>query len=217
MIRLVGKNLVCERGGRRVFDNVSFTLDAGEGLLLTGPNGAGKSSLLRLIAGLLTPAGGAVVLEGLDRELPVGSYCHFIGHLDGVKTAMSVAENLEFWAGYLGGGDIEAALGGFDLGALRDLPAGYLSAGQKRRLALARLVLVRRPLWLLDEPTVSLDKASRQKLATALTAHLKTGGLAVASSHAGLGVRFDHGLDLGGLPPVSRNVASRARARKQAS
>jgi len=197
--RLVAQDLSCERGGRQVFSGLSFAVAEGEGLSLTGPNGSGKTSLLRLIAGFLTPAAGSIQLEGQDDELTIGQYCHYVGHLDGLKHAMSVAENLEFWAEYLGQGSVTEALEAFELERLRDLPAALLSAGQKRRLALARLVLIPRPVWLLDEPSVSLDRRSVKKLTQLMGRHLKAGGIVLASSHTDMGLKFTHRLDLGEL------------------
>ncbi|MEI9901369.1 MAG: heme ABC exporter ATP-binding protein CcmA [Hyphomicrobium sp.] len=186
-MQLVAENLILERGGRRVIENLSFRLEAGSALILTGPNGSGKSTLLRALAGYLKPVEGAVRLAGLEHDREASEACHFVGHLDGIKTHLTVAENLRFWGAYLAGaadsGRLEAALQRFALDALADIPAGYLSAGQKRRLALARLVIAERPLWLLDEPTVSLDAASSEVLAGVINAHLKGGGLAVIATH----------------------------------
>ena len=161
-MQLVAENLVLERGGRNVVDGLSLRLEGGAALVLTGPNGSGKSTLLRSLAGYLRPASGSVRIIGAGDDRETSEVCHFVGHLDGIKTHLTAAENLAFWATYLGGSAdlaarVEAALQRFALDALADIPAGYLSAGQKRRLALARLVAAERPLWLLDEPTVSLD------------------------------------------------------------
>lgn len=199
MTRLVAQDLGCERGGRHVFSGLSFAVAEGEGLALTGPNGSGKTSLLRLIAGFLAPASGSLQLEGMDDELTIGQYCHYVGHLDGLKDAMSVAENLNFWAQYLGEGSVADALEAFELGRLADLPAGLLSAGQKRRLGLARLVLISRPIWLLDEPSVSLDKRSVRTLTKLMSAHITAGGIVLASSHTDMALKFTHRLDLGAL------------------
>ena len=187
-MQLVAENLVLERGGRNVVDGLSLRLEPGAALVLTGPNGSGKSTLLRALAGYLRPAAGSVHITGIGNDREVSEVCHFVGHLDGIKSHLTAAENLTFWATYLGGpanvaARVEAALQEFALDALADIPAGYLSAGQKRRLALARLAAAQRPLWLLDEPTVSLDAASVEVLVAAINAHLKSGGLAVIATH----------------------------------
>lgn len=190
-MRLIADNLACSRGGRRVFAGVSFALEPGQSLLLTGPNGAGKTSLLRLVAGLVEIEAGTLTLEGADDDLAVGQHAHFIGHLDAIKPALTAAENLDFWARFLGGGNDGAdALAAFGLAHLADIPAGLLSAGQKRRLALCRLVVVPRVLWLLDEPSVSLDAASRETLSALVAAHLADGGMVMASTHNDLGIDF---------------------------
>lgn len=187
-MQLVAENLVLERGGRNVVDGLSFRLEPGAALVLTGPNGSGKSTLLRALAGYLRPAAGSVRVTGAGEDREASEVCHFVGHLDGIKSHLTAAENLDFWATYLGGqaavaARVEAALRAFALDALADIPAGYLSAGQKRRLALARLTAAERPLWLLDEPTVSLDAASVEVLVAAINAHLKSGGMAVIATH----------------------------------
>jgi heme exporter protein A len=187
-VQLVAENLVLERGGRNVVDGLSLRLEGGAALVLTGPNGSGKSTLLRSLAGYLRPASGRVRIIGAGDDREASEVCHFVGHLDGIKTHLTAAENLAFWATYLGGSAdlaarVEAALRRFALDALADIPAGYLSAGQKRRLALARLVAAQRPLWLLDEPTVSLDTSSVEVLIAAINAHLAAGGMAVIATH----------------------------------
>lgn len=197
-MKLIADTLACERGGRRVFSDLTFALERGQGLQLTGPNGAGKSSLLRLIAGFLRPAAGRLELEGGADDVSLGEQCHFVGHLNGIKRALSVAENAAFWADYLGGGDIEAGLERLALGDLRDIPAGLLSAGQARRLGLVRLAIAERPLWLLDEPSVSLDAASQEILAGLMREHLDRGGLVMAATHVPLGIDFTDVLTLGG-------------------
>jgi heme exporter protein A len=199
-MRLLASDLACIRGGRGVFHNLSFTLGAGTALMVTGPNGAGKSSLLRLIAGLLHPAAGRLALEGGDGELTIGEQAHYLGHQDALKTALSVQENLAFWVGFLAAADakVDAALAAVGLDALADLPALYLSAGQRRRLSLARLVAVQRPIWLLDEPTSALDAAAQGMLADLMRAHLGAGGLILAATHAPLGLDGTEELKLGG-------------------
>lgn len=187
---LVAEKLVLNRGGRTVIDGLSLRLGEGEALLLTGANGAGKTTLLRALAGFLAPASGKIRIENEDRDREVGELCHFVGHLNGIKPHLTVAENIAFWAAYLDGGapgngdDLLApALNRFGLSALADVPAGYLSAGQKRRLALSRIAAAHRPLWLLDEPTVSLDTASAALLIDAVNAHCADGGLVIAATH----------------------------------
>jgi heme exporter protein A len=189
-MRLAGDNLACIRGGRAVFTRLNFSVADGEALLVTGRNGAGKSSLLRVIAGLVRLADGRLSLEGGDPEASIGEQAHYLGHQDALKPALSVAENLRFWAAYLGNaaGDIEPALEAVALGALADLPAAYLSAGQRRRLSIARLIAVRRPIWLLDEPTSALDAASQERLAGLMRAHLAGGGMIIAATHGPIGL-----------------------------
>ena len=197
---LTATNLTCERGGRVVFRGVSLSLKPGELMQLTGPNGSGKSSLLRLIAGLNEPASGTLLIEGGDGDLSIGQRAHYIAHQEAVKSALSVHENLAFWRDFMGGGDVDVALAAFDLTRLSSYPAGLLSAGQKRRLALARLVLVPRVLWLLDEPTVGLDAASLGRFAKVMAAQLGNGGMIIAATHVPLGREPEQRLELGGTP-----------------
>ena len=194
-MKLSARDLACVRGGRQVFSGVGFSVAAGQALVLTGPNGAGKSSLLRVIAGLIRPVEGSVALEGGDPELSVGEQAHYVGHLDPLKPALTVTENLTFWARFLNGGAVldEAALiarglATVGLEGLAGLPAGYLSAGQRRRLSLARVLAAPRPVWLLDEPTTALDTASQERLRWVMQAHLANGGLIVAATHGPLGL-----------------------------
>lgn len=197
VMELNAKELACERGGRIVFRNVALSLKPGQLMQLTGPNGSGKSSLLRLIAGLNEAQAGVIALEGGDAELTIGQQAHYIAHQEAVKTALTVHENLAFWRDFMGGGDVEEALAAFDLTRLSSYPAGLLSAGQKRRLALARLLLAPRVLWLLDEPTVGLDTASLARLAKVMAAQLDRGGMIIAATHVPLGREPDLRLDLG--------------------
>ena len=198
-MRISGSNLVCVRGSREVFRNVNFSLSSGQALAVVGPNGAGKSSLLRIVAGLLRREAGQLELEGGDPELTVPEQAHYLGHHDALKPALSVAENLTFWAGYLGNGATGAAeaLQAVGLAAIRDLPAGYLSAGQRRRLSIARLLAVRRPLWLLDEAAAALDQAAQARLIELMRTHLAGGGLILAATHAPLGLDQAQELRLG--------------------
>jgi len=195
---LTADNLACDRGGRTVFRGLGFVLAEGQLMQLTGPNGSGKSTLLRLIAGLNEASAGTLVLAGGHPELAIGQQAHYIAHQEAVKTALTVSENLEFWRDFLGGGDVAAALAAFALTRFAAFQSGLLSAGQKRRLALARLVLIQRRLWLLDEPTVGLDAASLQSLVTVMDRHLAAGGMIIAATHVPLGREPDLRLDLGG-------------------
>src|ERR1700689_5510763 len=154
-MRLFAVDLACHRGGRDVFAGLSFAGASGEALTVTGRNGAGKSSLLRLIVGLVRAAAGRLALEGGDPELTVGEQAHYLGHQDALKPSLSVGENLRFWSAFFGAASAEIGepLPAVGLDTLIDLPAAYLSAGQRRRLSIARLLAVKRPIWLLDEPT----------------------------------------------------------------
>jgi heme exporter protein A len=209
-MRLLGRGVRCVRGGRDVFSDLDFEVAAGEALAVTGPNGSGKTSLLRLIAGLLTPAGGSIALEGGETELTLAEQAHYLGHRDALKPALSVLENLAFWRDFLGGGITDAgvdvppslaqilaqslaqnlarSLASVGLDHATDLPAAFLSAGQRRRLSIARLVAVWRPVWLLDEPTTALDTAGQSLFSTLMHSHLATGGIIIAATHGPLGV-----------------------------
>jgi heme exporter protein A len=199
-IGLAAQDISCQRGGRLLFEGLSFTLQPGEALLVTGPNGAGKTSLLRQIAGLLPLAASRLSLDGAGPDAALPELCHYVGHLNGVKASFSVSENLAFWADFLGEdrGTLSRALAAFGLGPLAELPAGLLSAGQKRKLALSRLFAAPRPIWLLDEPQVSLDARSLELLDAAIEDHLEEGGIAVVASHTKLATKFAYKIALGG-------------------
>ena len=190
-MRLSGRGVRCVRGGREVFSGLDFEASSGEALAITGPNGAGKTSLLRLIAGLLTTAGGSIDLAGGEAELTLPEQAHYLGHRDALKPALSVEENLSFWQDFLGGEpfDAGASLAAVGLDHAARLPAAYLSAGQRRRLSIARLLAVRRPVWLLDEPTSALDAAGQRLFTILMGDHLARGGLIIAATHMPLGVQ----------------------------
>ena len=195
-MQLKADNLVCNRGGREVFAGLNFSLSGGEALVVTGRNGAGKSSLLRMIAGLVHIAGGRLALDGGEPDASIAEQSHYVGHQDAVKPSLTVAENLQFWARYLDADEatIGPALQAVELARLANLPAAYLSAGQRRRLSIARLVAVARPLWLLDEPTSALDVPSQNRLADLMRDHLAGGGMIVAAAHGPIGL--DHAREL---------------------
>jgi heme exporter protein A len=188
--------LACARGGVTVLEGISLTLPAGRALVLRGPNGIGKTTLLRTIAGLQPAVAGLVSLSPESLA--------YAAHADGLKAALTTRENLAFWAAVHGQGGVDAALTAMNLSALQDRLAQHLSAGQKRRLGLARLLVTGRPVWLLDEPTVSLDAASVALFADVMRAHLARGGSALIATHVDLGLDEVMVLDLTAFRAQSR-------------
>jgi len=198
-MQLTGDNLTCQRGGRTVFSGLNFSLSGGEAMMVTGRNGAGKSSLLRMIAGLICISAGRLDLSGGEADATLAEQAHYLGHQDALKPSLTVIENLRFWAEFLGdaGATLEPALAAVDLTPLADLPAAYLSAGQRRRLSIARLIAAKRPLWLLDEPTSALDVPSQDRLAGLMRDHLAGGGMIMAATHGPIGLERARELRVG--------------------
>src|ERR1043166_7204683 len=206
-MRLEASGLACVRGGREGFAGLGFSVGTGEALLVTGRNGVGKSSLLRMIAGLVRIAAGRLALVDANPDQTIPEQAHYLGHQDALKPSLTVAENLAFWARYFGSAEPRhSALAAVGLSALADLPAAYLSAGQRRRLAIARLLSAQRPLWLLDEPTSALDRDAQDTLAGLMRQHLSGGGIIVAAAHGPIGLDHAKEVRLGdfrwaGSPP----------------
>jgi heme exporter protein A len=200
-MRLIAEGITGERGGTELFRDVSFVLGPGEGLVLTGPNGAGKSTLLRILAGLLRPSAGLVQFLD-DKGEPANEPFHFLSAQNAMKDQLSTLDNLGFWKDFLpsSGPGItpQAALERVGLAHTADLPFGYLSTGQRRRAALARLLVSHRPVWLTDEPTSGLDKASESLFAGIASEHLKSGGILIAATHLPLGISGLQQLVIGG-------------------
>ncbi|MEJ8476412.1 heme ABC exporter ATP-binding protein CcmA [Roseibium algae] len=205
-MKLIADNLTVDRGGRRVFAGLSFSLESGNALVVTGANGVGKSSLLRTLAGLVVQVEGKITLDGGQADLTVPEHTHYFGHQSAIKPALSVLENLSFWRDFTaparaapfaapayGLNDILELLG---IGHTADLPAAYLSAGQTRRLALARLFVSPRPIWLMDEPTSALDTAAEAQLIGLMNDHLSDGGMIITATHTRLGLSPLHVLHL---------------------
>jgi len=200
-MRLVAEDLTVSRADRIFFRGLGFQVGQGEALLVTGPNGIGKSTLLRMVAGLLPVMAGRIALEN-DTDRSVGEASHYLGHRNAMKHDMSVAENLTFWQRFMQGDGPAGRMTLFEatetlgLDGLEHLPFGYLSAGQQRRMAMARLLMVHRPVWILDEPTAALDAASTQLFAGLVERHLADGGMMIAATHQPLGLEATHTLTL---------------------
>jgi len=197
-MKLNVENLSANRGEQTIFAHISFQLTAGDALIVTGTNGSGKSTLLRVIAGLLPNFSGNMVVEGGIEDKPIAEYCHYLGHQNALKPTMSVAENLLFWQQHCGTPDLEIteALQKIDLAGTYDIPIAYLSAGQKRRIAIARLLVTKRQIWLVDEPTAALDAKSEAMFSNLLQTHMASGGIVIAATHQPLGLKNTKNLDM---------------------
>ncbi|MEK1899831.1 heme ABC exporter ATP-binding protein CcmA [Rhizobium sp. 1399] len=212
-MHLTAENLAARRGEDLIFVNVSFHLQAGEALILTGKNGSGKSTLLRVIAGLLRPEKGSVTVAdsvGAERR-PAAEASHYLGHRNAMKTELTVAENLDFWRSFLGPGkaagmSTQEAADAVGLPGITHLPFGYLSAGQQRRFAFAKLLVAHRPVWILDEPTAALDASADRLFTELIEAHLREGGIVVAATHQPLGLEGTRELKMTGFAGVDQGV-----------
>lgn len=206
-MRLIAENLSVRRGDDHLFSDVSFSLEAGEALVVTGRNGSGKSTLLRTVAGLIRPENGSVRLEAADREpdARAAEASHYLGHRNAMKHELTVRENLTFWKNWLGdfgGGTsstVEEAADAIGLSGITHLPYGYLSAGQQRRFAMAKLLVAYRPVWILDEPTAALDASADRLFAELVAAHLGRGGMVLAATHQPLGIDDPKRLQMAGF------------------
>ncbi|MDV7338095.1 heme ABC exporter ATP-binding protein CcmA [Terasakiella sp. A23] len=205
MAVFAGQDLVCIRGERLVFSKLNFEIESGGCLTLIGHNGAGKSSLLRMMAGLLRPAAGIMSWDGQSVDDDMDEHrerLHYVGHHDAIKPVLTVEENLHFWAGLRSDADeakanFREALDVFSIGHLIDVPGRFLSAGQKRRANLARIIASKSPVWLLDEPTTALDKESIKKLEGIIEKHRENGGIVVLSTHSDMNIKDQNILNVG--------------------
>ncbi|MDK1490968.1 heme ABC exporter ATP-binding protein CcmA [Sinorhizobium sp. 7-81] len=205
-MRLLAEGLSARRGEDLIFNDISFSLGEGEALVVTGPNGSGKSTLLRVLAGLLQAESGRLRIEEGPAEFDhPRELSHYLGHRNAMKRELTVRENLSFWQRFMGdspggfGVDIAAAAGAVGLAGITHLPFGYLSAGQQRRMAMAKLLVAHRPIWLLDEPTAALDAGADRLFAGLVTGHLERGGIVIAATHQPLGLGSTQGLQMKGF------------------
>ncbi len=198
-MRLIVSDLAAERGGEIIFSDLNFSVSGGQAMVVTGPNGSGKSTLLRIICGLLPAAYGEVQLEIGAEMLKASSLIHYLGHQNAMKPALSVRENLDFWQKFHGEKalEIEDALEAVGLPDIDHLPFGYLSTGQKRRVSIAKLLMSDRPIWVVDEPTAGLDRASEKRFAELMGEKLEDGGIIVAATHIPLGLAQVMSVDIG--------------------
>lgn len=205
-MRLLVEGLSARRGEDLIFNDISFALAPGEALIVTGPNGSGKSTLLRVLAGLLAAESGRLYIDGG----PTGfkhphELSHYLGHRNAMKRELTVEENLSFWQSFLGdspgGAGISTAAAGeaVGLGGITHLPFGYLSAGQQRRMAMAKLLVAHRPIWILDEPTAALDAGADRLFSQLVAAHLERGGIVIAATHQPLGIGQSQALQMKGF------------------
>lgn len=213
-MRLTAENLSARRGEDLIFKDISFVLDQGKSLVLTGRNGSGKSTLLRTVAGLLRPESGRVIWqsESTDPGMRAAEACHYLGHRNAMKAEMTVSENLSFWKEFLGDfsgghgmspGEAAESVG---LGGIVHLPFGYLSAGQQRRMAFAKLLVAWRPVWILDEPTAALDVSAEEVFTGLIKEHLAAGGIALAATHQPLGLENARELRMTGFAGVMEEM-----------
>lgn len=213
-MRLTAENVSARRGEDLIFQNICFTLGAGESLILTGRNGSGKSTLLRAVAGLLRPESGRISWQsdGAEAGMRAVEACHYLGHRNAMKAELSVRENLEFWQNFLGdfaggqGMSITEAAESVGLGGIAHLPFGYLSAGQQRRMAFAKLLVAWRPVWILDEPTAALDVSAESVFTALIKDHLAQGGIVLAATHQPLGLENAQELKMTGFAGVMESM-----------
>lgn len=197
-MKFSAENLCVNRGIRTIIKDVSFALEAGEALIILGENGSGKSTLLRAIAGLLPISSGKLSLTQIEDDTAIYEQCHYLGHKNGMKDALSVQENLSFWQSYNGvlDANIENALATVDMGHVADVPFGYLSTGMKRRVSICKLLLNKRPVWIVDEPTSGLDLPSAKLFEELCNRFCRGGGILIAATHLPLGIKKSKELKL---------------------